>query len=789
MSGEKNYIYDSTVKNKPWNSNALYLNINTFKEKQNNMTNAEAQLVLDNNTIRALNDVNGTLCINRLIQNWRNVSGAGDMFRNLGVNNLDAALTKEQKSIVEIDQANAINIAMNSPYNLSRSFGANYKDDGASHWGIFGLEFDGDGDVYDYLEGKRDWTRIYRAYDNREKDHYHIWDTITDKQGMAIFQMLTNTTSADAAATNVIFDQLKGMEDNLFFARFGFDRKKSGDLNYRLMQAAVREATFDRTALYDQGALEKLVSDKCFYYKNHMDEFEELYPNQMLLDGDGNYAIRTKELIRQDIIKGINNNDLANCLLGKNSISKPTSNNPNTVYSDVNNNEISVINTINILSHFCTLKNLDMYAKCLNDNLGPASAETIIKELNEGNSIIAEFENCTLTSFKNGITSSDTKKIDGKAQFTIVGVWGTSYIVSYEGKSWLLNPNDKSNNMKFGGCYSIKIATESDITSYFKYGENPFYGIRDKLSVNNNQNYEYGKMAAFVANNPGYEGWLNARDNNSNGNKLLDVLDEMANRGSRDFNRIDMLVNKYLNHPEEFERKYHIPLFDDQGKVNRDLIALDYYKEFGDKMLIDYSNADDLRSLTEVNYLYYIDNVEQYKKDFNIAEGTKIMNDGIYDNCKNRVDEQAKANLAKGINVMRLAFNEKNAKYYREDVEKENEKFAYYCSVHGDQVSHMSFDRLPTCDEIMKAQESGYDIFFRCEDMTCLEDENGKQVQTLGLGELRSKELKILDVVSDKDAEGNINERYCVSCNGKKYYYSPAKHALYYSDFSAIKIS
>ena len=107
MSGEKNYIYDSTVKNKPWNSNALYLNINTFKEKQNNMTNAEAQLVLDNNTIRALNDVNGTLCINRLIQNWRNVSGAGDMFRNLGVNNLDAALTKEQKSIVEIDQANA----------------------------------------------------------------------------------------------------------------------------------------------------------------------------------------------------------------------------------------------------------------------------------------------------------------------------------------------------------------------------------------------------------------------------------------------------------------------------------------------------------------------------------------------------------------------------------------------------------------------------------------------------------------------------------------------------------
>ena len=122
-------------------------------------------------------------------------------------------------------------------------------------------------------------------------------------------------------------------------------------------------------------------------------------------------------------------------------------------------------------------------------------------------------------------------------------------------------------------------------------------------------------------------------------------------------------------------------------------------------------------------------------------------------------------------------------------MEKENEKFAYYCSVHGDQVSHMSFNGMPTSDEIMKAQESGYDIFFRCEDMSCLEDENGKQVQTLGLGELRSKELKILDVVSDKDAEGNINERYCVSCNGKKYYYSPAKHAIYFSDFSAIKIS
>ncbi|MBR4670977.1 MAG: hypothetical protein IKO84_10285 [Butyrivibrio sp.] len=716
----------------------------------------------------------------------------------------------------------AANITRNSPYNGNGRYGANHDDVGESHWGIFGLNFDGDGDVDKYLKPRRDWDRIYNAYDNRGANDNTLGDAFADKRSMAIFKMLEGTTSADAAATNVIFDQLKTFNDDLFLATTGVDRFKDGQLNYRVLQAALRECSFDRTSLYDQGALEKLIMDKCSYYKNHMDEFKKKYPGQRLQDRDGSYSSGALTLIRMEIMNGINNNELVNSLVGENSINKPNSGNPNTVYSDVKNSETSVLSTINELSLFSTRNNLKMSTKCLNDFPRPVSSESILKELVAGNSVIAEFEDFVLKPVDKGSVLDEDVKIDGKKQVTITGVYGNSYIVAYNGMCGLLTPNA----VKMGDCYSIKIVPGWENREALQYGTNPFYGNRDKSYVDPDgvyRNKEYDKLADFISNNPEYKGWLSPRALNvPYNNKLADAIDDMANRGARDFDRIDMLAEKYLDNPQAFKEKYNIDLIDQQsGKVNKDFIALDYYKDYGNTILVDCNKSKDIDYLTNFYYSFYLGHMDLYRLVFHKMDKTNISHEDIRKNCKELVEKHVKATKDEGKTSFKLKLEREYKKFYEEtsfskNEEMENAKFKQYCKEHGDNVTFkmidgkttaermqtvkkgdfnaareaVVFDGIPTNNDIRNAQKSGYNVFFHCDDISKLEDERGLQVMTLGLGELRAKELKIKDVVTEKDPNGNIiRERYRVICNGNEYYYDPTKHTEDCNNYSAIKIS
>ena len=107
MSEEKKYTYVPDAKTTPGTPNTVFIDINKFSEKQNDITNAESRQILDQEAMQALADVNGTSCIQTLINNWHNVADTGDGFRDFGINVVDQALTKEQKSFVDIDNVNA----------------------------------------------------------------------------------------------------------------------------------------------------------------------------------------------------------------------------------------------------------------------------------------------------------------------------------------------------------------------------------------------------------------------------------------------------------------------------------------------------------------------------------------------------------------------------------------------------------------------------------------------------------------------------------------------------------
>ena len=100
----------------------LLLNNEVFTQKQNNILNKESMLILDTSAIDDMgNKIAGTESMNLLINNWRNVAGSGDTFRNFACNDADLMLTKTQKSINDIDEANANSIGINTDFSSGKA--------------------------------------------------------------------------------------------------------------------------------------------------------------------------------------------------------------------------------------------------------------------------------------------------------------------------------------------------------------------------------------------------------------------------------------------------------------------------------------------------------------------------------------------------------------------------------------------------------------------------------------------------------------------------------------------
>ena len=82
----------------------LLLDNEMFTQKQNNVRNSESVLKLDTSAIEDMGDkIARTESMNLLINNWQNVAGSGDTFRNFACNDADLMFTKMQKSINNIE--------------------------------------------------------------------------------------------------------------------------------------------------------------------------------------------------------------------------------------------------------------------------------------------------------------------------------------------------------------------------------------------------------------------------------------------------------------------------------------------------------------------------------------------------------------------------------------------------------------------------------------------------------------------------------------------------------------
>lgn len=861
MSEGKKYIYDSTVNTKPWNSNTLYLDTNAFKEKQNNMANAEAQLVLDGNAKKALNDINGSLCINRLIQNWNDVSGAGDLFRNFGINDVDAALTKEQKSIVETDQANVgltiqtmaldnfkiisninsnavgntdgkpINkqkiYTSNSPFLSWDNYAADHTDNGAGDkefciedymcapipfW--FGRELffnKPDEGLYKYLLKKRsNWERYAEGEDYDELDDDTIFEKVFwNEKKLGVYRMLNRVDSGDAVAADIIYDQLAGISDNEFHNAFHFSRKADGShLNYRFLSADFREET--ENAVYSEGigVIDNCIQSRADFYKKNIDEFNSKYSGHRLLNKDGSFTPDALNLIRKEVIKEIRDDkhkvrpDLlidGSLGYGGNMIIPGSPNAKGTLV------------LLNRLSGYLGRRGYDVQYYNMGKNQYTPKVEEISEAINSGYSVTFSAKDFELIDARN--PGKEAIKVNGQEQLVVDRVIDGNFHVVYKGNSWIFKPTANSTTSDF---YKVSITPKTKSPEN-ELGANPFYGNRlwEDNRKNSDGNYtfnQYEKIKAFLMKQP------DCKDNEDlafKGGYENTIFDTLAQRGAVDINRVDSLIEAYKGREKEFREKYGFDLVDSSGNPNEDLLMVDFYLKYGNKMVIDFNDSKDKECYMDFMEHYYKDNPDEYEKTFghsiNDASAEQIKKD-----CE-QAFEMKKAEYKKdGLNKVAFKLTGKNKNYYTETKERLNDKFAQYCKEHGDNATiktlqgktnaermnellsqnnkpsfedrrnAMSFNNIPTNNEIKQVLKEGYNVVFECEDPYYLEDEHGKY-GTVGEGQVRSSEMRIVNIEEFKGNNGIVRERYTVLCDGKVYYYDPIAHSKDCSNYYAIK--
>ncbi len=601
MSEEKKLIYDSTVNNKAWNPNSLFIDINAFNENRNNIANAEEQLVLDKNAIQALNDINGTSCINMLIRNWNNVADTGDGFRDFGVNVVDQALTKEQKSFVDVDHANAKavstckdvdifnmdaeeiwNLLPTDPFDDIGQYGADQGSMGA------GTNILGTG----WIVGEDDETYAFvRSFPGYEK-----------KSDIEIHDLLDDYTEhgcSFASSANVFMDQFKDRPEE-FERVFGFPMlNKDGDLNYRKLILSFYLNNKNKIYLNGEHGVAAFAD---YYYNRHPEEFLRKYPGYDLGD-----------------VRGVAT-DLKNAGV-------------TLVTTDEDYHSTNY--TADRIVRFCTEHNLDIDANRIDPKLDDSTAATRIQNaLDNGYTVTfcaTDFE----LEYENGFPYNLGLNV-GSHSMTITGVERTKdnngkekirYIVSTWGKKLYFDMDDSDNVNKIDEYRIYKIKKTpyeadrilSNMVSGLEniknnkvmgaFGNKAFKesceALQARLAGMNKSAFDdigkygadsTGPMKEFGENKYRILEYIrNFHDPNYSEDQLNILLNNINRYGDDISAEVNALLKMFSGNEKEFNKKMPFTMKGIDGEINSNMLLIDYC------LLTDAYSGNDSDSMDRLN--------------------------------------------------------------------------------------------------------------------------------------------------------------------------------------------
>lgn len=245
------------------------------------------------------------------------------------------------------------------------------------------------------------------------------------------------------------------------------------------------------------------------------------------------------------------------------------------------------------------------------------------------------------------------------------------------------------------------------ITDYEAYLNEHYPHIKEALT-NDSTLYDdqgmyggdQGNIAYNMKNNPAFIAWVRTQEGfeNMSDEELAAYFDEMNATGCGYIQVVNAIFYAYEGKPEEFEAKYHIPMYDENGDYNYDKLFFMYYTEVNHKVFIGVSE-DDAKAYVDMQKTYYKDHPDEFKEKY----GVDYYTSGGFINPKAEqalYDEYEKA--------------ESDGKEYIETAGgantpgTERNRAEYYLEEHGDEVD--DYQKMPSINaqEYQQYTDDGY---------------------------------------------------------------------------------
>ncbi|MBR4669910.1 MAG: hypothetical protein IKO84_04865 [Butyrivibrio sp.] len=738
----------------------LLLNNELFTQKQNNILNRESMLKLDTSAIEDMgNNLAGTESMNLLINNWRNVAGSGDTFRNFACNDADLMFTKTQKSINEVDALNAGSIggiktppsgkaALMSPSELIPvllplfyspdpepeklptdpfdeygQYGGNQMDLGAGvNW--CGVVKEEDYDVYRFVMNKEPYKNYTRS----------------DVQNLLKF--ITTIGCTFTAMANAIFAAYKGRPEE-FEKVFGFPMVgKDGDLNYRML---IVDVFLETSYAVDLSEVNSLKAFKAIYADpKNIDAFNKNYNKNCKTIEDVQYECN---IIMENAFK------TGNTII------------PIGYYVSTSSEEFE-----NRFATYCKKKGIDSYTYKAAAVLNKSEIE---RQLKEDKTVVISLKYFKLQNEQGQITweqevpKSDAEKVKDAAHAMVVtGIAPDGrLIVSSWGKKYYIDINDQVPDMMVSFVSYIDVRPSPNTISPQEsklYDDIGIYGGRAPGSLK--ENYTQAEIMNIMKRYPGY---ANCTDED-----FTKATDRFRRLGSIYVPMANSFFESYQGRPKEFEEKFNIPMVNGKGDLNVDLLAFMIFLETDRKVYFD--EPDGLDCCADYIKDYYLKNPDSYK----ITHNNKVLLNP---------DNTPADGMAEELEVT----SRSNAQSYKEIVGEHGEtemklpenfdamsnhsfanRFSHYCKEHGFNMTLKTLekdgmDSCPSYQNVMTELEKNNHLVCRIRNDRLLLNDRGEA--EYGFYEQRSKMMNIIGVTTIDNGNERF-EAYIVSNSGKQYY-------------------
>ena len=270
----------------------LYIDNEGVEGLRKNMLASVERLVLDTSAFDMEDEINGTECVQELINQWHKVAETTDNYRNFYINHVDPTIIRAIKSVNDTAQeiADALDgdslhtnknrfinnrdtsrtnkiiieeIDKNaSPFDDEGSFGGNqgslfYNRSGFT---LFGWRIFYDKDLYKFIKS-------YPEYKDYSVDDMYV-----------LYKNINNEGCGFVSMANMIFQQYEGKEDE-FEETFGFPMydEKTKDLNFDRLIIDIYTYTNDKVFLNQPNGENILVNDVLNYYEDKPEKFKKKY--------------------------------------------------------------------------------------------------------------------------------------------------------------------------------------------------------------------------------------------------------------------------------------------------------------------------------------------------------------------------------------------------------------------------------------------------------------------------------------------------------------------------------